>query len=147
MPFTTLGKSDPGRLPQDLLVLFIPARHKHDMRGIRMDITISDFGNLGKKVILVGKLDIAGAERIDLPLAAVAGTRQSIVVDMMGVDFIASIGIRHLVMAAKAVARGNGKFLLLNPTPLVTEVLKTAGLEQLLPIVRSEDEALAVLAG
>ena len=112
-----------------------------------MDITISDFGNLGKKVILVGKLDIAGAERIDLPLAAVAGTRQSIVVDMMGVDFIASIGIRHLVMAAKAVARGNGKFLLLNPTPLVTEVLKTAGLEQLLPIVRSEDEALAVLAG
>jgi len=112
-----------------------------------MDITISEFGNIGKKVTLIGKLDIRGAEDIELPLATVAGTRQSIVVDMMGVDFIASIGIRHLVLAAKAVARGDGKFLLLNPTPLVTEVLMTAGLQQLLPIVRSEDEALAVLGG
>src|SRR5262249_51059528 len=108
---------------------------------------ISEFGNHGKKVTLVGKLDIAGAESIDLPLATVAGKRQSIVVDMMGGDFIASISIRHLVMAAKAVAGGGGKFLLLNPTPLVTEVLITAGLQELLPIVRSEDEALAVLAG
>ena len=112
-----------------------------------MDITVSEFGKVGKKVTLVGKLDIAGAERIELPLAAAAGSRQSLVVDMMGVDFIASIGIRHLVLAAKAVARGNGKFVLLNPTPLVTEVLVTAGLEQLLPIVRSEDEARAALGG
>ena len=71
-----------------------------------MDITVSEFGKAGKKVTLVGKLDIAGAERIELPLATAAGSRQSIVVDMMGVDFIASIGIRHLVLAAKAVARG-----------------------------------------
>jgi anti-anti-sigma factor len=112
-----------------------------------MQITISEFGGVGKKITLVGKLDIAGAETIDLPLATVAGTRTSIVIDMMRVDFIASIGIRHLVMAAKAVARGAGKLVLLDPTPLVTEVLVTSGLQDLLPIVRSEDEARAVLAG
>ena len=112
-----------------------------------MQITISEFGAVGTKVTLVGKLDIRGAEEIEIPLATVAGTRQSVVVDMIGVDFIASIGIRHLVLAAKAVARGAGKLVLLNPTPLVTEVLITAGLEQLLPIVRSEDEALAALRG
>jgi len=112
-----------------------------------MQITISEFGATGKRVTLVGKLDIIGAEVIDLPLAAVAGTRQSVVVDMAAVDFIASIGIRHLVLAAKAIARGDAKLVLLNPTPLVTEVLVTAGLEQLLPIVRSEDEALAALRG
>jgi len=112
-----------------------------------MQITISEFGAVGTKVTLVGKLDIRGAEEIEIPLATVAGTRQSVVVDMIGVDFIASIGIRHLVLAAKAVARGAGKLVLLNPTPLVTEVLVTAGLEQLLPIVRSEDEALAALRG
>src|SRR5262245_2843391 len=121
--------------------------HESCVRASQMDITISEFGNGGKKVTLVGKLDIAGAARIELPLATVAGSRQNVVVDMIGVDFIASIGIRHLVMAAKAVARGRGKFLLLNPTPLVTEVLTTAGLDQLLPIVRSEDEAIAVLGG
>jgi anti-sigma B factor antagonist len=112
-----------------------------------MQITISDFGGLGKKIALVGKLDIAGAEAIGLPLAAIAGTKTSIVVDMIGVDFIASIGIRHLVMAAKSVARGTGRLVLLDPNPMVTEVLAASGLEDLLPIVRSEDEALAVLSG
>jgi anti-anti-sigma factor len=112
-----------------------------------MKITISEFGGVGTKVTLVGKLDIAGAETIGLPLATVAGTRTSIVIDMMGVDFIASIGIRHLVMAAKAVARGPGKLVLFDPTPLVTEVLVTSGLDDFLPIVRSEDEARAMLTG
>jgi anti-anti-sigma factor len=112
-----------------------------------MKITISEFGDLGTKITLVGKLDIAGAGAVDLPLATVAGTRRNIVVDMVGVDFIASIGIRHLVMAAKAVARGAGKLVLLDPSPLVTDVLITAGLDDFLPIVRSEDEARAVLAG
>jgi len=111
-----------------------------------MDIRVSEFGDVGTRVVLVGKLDIAGAEKIDTPLAAVAGTRGNIVVDMAGVSFIASIGIRHLVMAAKAVARRSGKLVLLAPNPLVTDVLVNAGLEDLLPIVRSEDEARAALA-
>jgi anti-anti-sigma factor len=106
-----------------------------------MEIIIADLGQTTKKVTLVGRLDITGAEKIGLPLAAAAGARGNIMVDMMGVDFIASIGIRHLVMAAKAVARGSGKLVLLDPTPMVTEVLVVAGLEQLLPIVRSEEEA------
>src|SRR5215813_2063094 len=112
-----------------------------------MQISISDFDSMIKRVTLVGKLDIMGAEVIGLPLAAVAGARGNIVVDMAGVDFIASIGIRHLVMAAKAIARGAGKMVLLSPTPMVTEVLHVSGLEQILPIVKSEDEARAFFAG
>lgn len=112
-----------------------------------MEVTISDFGGVAKKVALVGKLDIAGAEAVGLPLAAIAGTKTNIVVDMVGVDFIASIGIRYLVMAAKAVARGAGRLVLLDPNPLVTDVLVTSGLEDILPIVRSEGEALAALGG
>ena len=112
-----------------------------------MKITVSEFNHIATKVTLAGKLDIAGAEVIDLPLASVAGQRRNIVVDMSAVDFIASIGIRHLVMAAKTVARGAGKLVLLNPTPFVTEVLTTTGLETILPIVRTEAEALAALDG
>ena len=108
-----------------------------------MEITITDFSDTIKKVTLVGKLDIMGAEQIGLPLAAVAGSRSNLVIDMIGVDFIASIGIRHLVMAAKTVARGTGKLVLLAPNPMVTEILVIAGLDQLLPIVRSEGEARA----
>ena len=111
-----------------------------------MQVTISEFGEAGKKVVLVGKLDIVGAQKIALPLATVAGLKCDIVVDMVGVDFIASIGIRHLVIAARTVARGACKLVLLDPNPLVTEVFRTAGLQDLLPIVRSEDEARDALA-
>ena len=111
-----------------------------------MDITITDFGNVGKKVTLTGKLDIVGAQKIEMPLATLAGTRSSIVIDMVGVDFIASIGIRQLVMAAKPVARGSGRLVLLGPTPFVTEVLETTGLLDLLPIVRSDEEAMSALS-
>jgi anti-anti-sigma factor len=109
-----------------------------------MEITVSDFGSTAKKVTLVGKLDIEGAQKIELPLAVIAGSKSDVLVDMVGVDFIASIGIRHLVMASKSVARGAAKLVLLAPNPMVTEVLVVSGLEQILPIVRSEDEALAV---
>ena len=112
-----------------------------------MQITISDLGDSTKKVTLVGKLDIAGAAEIETPMSVVAGTRGNVMVDMTGVDFIASIGIRHLVIAAKAIARGAGKLVLLDPTPMVTEVLAMAGLQQILPIARSEDEARAMFAG
>ena len=111
-----------------------------------MEITVSDFGEMGKLVTLVGRLDILGAEKIDLPLAVVAGSRTSIVIDMGAVDFIASIGIRHLVLAAKTVARNSRILVLLNPKPLVSDVLLTAGLQTILPIVRSQQEAEATLS-
>jgi len=116
------------------------------MRDQAVEIRVSDFGDIGTRVVLVGKLDIAGAEKIELPLATVAGARGKIVIDMTGVSFISSIGIRHLVMAANAVASRSGKLVLLAPNPLVTDVLVNAGLEDLLPIVRSEDEARIVLS-
>jgi anti-anti-sigma factor len=112
-----------------------------------MKIAISEFNGVATKVTLAGKLDIAGAEVIGLPLASVAGQRRNVVIDMSAVDFIASIGIRHLVMAAKTVSRGAGKLVLLNPTPFVMEVLTNTGLETILPIVRTEAEALVALDG
>jgi anti-sigma B factor antagonist len=112
-----------------------------------MKIDISEFGNIGTKITLVGRLDIVGAEKVNLPLATVAGTGGNIVVDMSGVDFLASTGIRHLAMAARTVARGSGKLVLFDPSPMVTAMLITLGLDDVLPIVRSEDEARAVFAG
>jgi anti-sigma B factor antagonist len=112
-----------------------------------MEITICDFGDVGKRVTFIGRLDILGAEKIDLSLAVVAGSRTNIVVDMAGVDFIASIGIRHLVLAAKTVARSSRTLVLLNPQPLVSDVLTVAGLQTILPIVHSEEEAQAALSG
>ena len=110
-----------------------------------MEIIVSELGDAIKKIKLVGRLDIDGAAAIEGPLADLARSKGNIVIDMSNVAFIASIGLRHLVMAAKAVARNAGKILLLDPNPLVTEVLEVSGLQSILPIVRSEQEALAAL--
>jgi anti-anti-sigma factor len=66
------------------------------------------------------------------------------VVDMTRLDSITSIGIRHLVSAARTLGRRRGRPLLLSPNPLVTKILMAAHVCDLLPIVRSEDEARAV---
>jgi anti-anti-sigma factor len=110
-----------------------------------MQITIvDDAGNIAK-VVLNGKLDISGAEKIALPLATLAGGKSGIVLDMTEVSFLASIGIRHLVLASKALARRGGRLVLLNPNPLVTDVLTTSGVVDLMAIAHSEAEAAAAL--
>jgi len=100
-----------------------------------MQVTIDDLGATAR-VVLTGRLDIAGADQVALPLATVSGTKNDILVDMSGVTFIASIGLRHLVSAAKAVARRGGSLKLINPNPVVVEVVTAAGLAQMLPIER-----------
>lgn len=110
-----------------------------------MQISISDDDVQLARVVLVGRLDIQGAEAISLPLATLAGGKQNIMIDMSGVSFLASIGIRHLVSATKALARRGGRLILVSPTTVVSEVLTTAGLSSMFAIVASENEARALL--
>lgn len=98
-----------------------------------MEIAINDAGSAAT-VTLTGRFDISGAESIGVPLATLSGSKQRILIDMAGVTFIASIGLRHLVSAAKTVQRRGGSLTLLNPNAVVTEVITASGLTELLPI-------------
>ncbi len=112
-----------------------------------MQIVIDDEGGSVARVSLVGKLDIQGAEIVALPLATVSGGKQNVLIDMSGVSFIASIGIRHLVSAAKALSRKGGQLILISPTDIVESVLTTAGITSMIPTVGSESEARALIGG
>jgi anti-sigma B factor antagonist len=102
-----------------------------------MQIAINDAGTTAT-VTLTGRLDILGAEAVALPLAALSGSKSGLFIEMTGVTFIASIGLRHLVAAAKAVGRRGGRLVLLNPNPAVAEVITTSGLADLLKIERGD---------
>ena len=110
-----------------------------------MQISVNDEGQTAR-VALAGRLDINGAQVIELPLATLSGAKQNILIDMSQVSFLASIGIRHLVSATKAVARRGGQLILVGPQDMVREVLVTAGLASVLPMVGNESEARALLA-
>lgn len=100
-----------------------------------MQITIDDSGAKAT-VVLNGRLDILGADVIALPLATLSGSKEAVFIDMAGVTFVASIGLRELVSAAKAIARRGGRLVLLRPQAPVADVIVTSGLSDLLQIER-----------
>ena len=93
------------------------------------------------KLNLAGRLDMEGAQKIDLKFSAYASSQRAVIVDLAAVSFLASIGIRTLVVTAKTMNSRGGKMVLLNPDSNVTKVLETAGIDALIPIFRSLDAA------
>jgi anti-sigma B factor antagonist len=110
-----------------------------------MHISILEDAGPTAKVSLTGKLDIAGADVVALPLATLSGSKRGLLIDMSGVTFISSIGIRHLVSASKALMRRGGRLVLLKPNETVVDVLLAAGVSDLMTIVQSEAEAVAAV--
>jgi anti-anti-sigma factor len=108
--------------------------------------TLSDDGSTAR-IALTGKLDIQGADVIAIPLAALSGAKKNVVIDMSGVNFIASIGIRHLVSATKTLSRRGGRLVLLKCTAPVFEILQTSGITSLIATATSEDEVRGLLGG
>ena len=96
-------------------------------------------------VVLAGRLDMMGADKIDLQFSAIAGSHRGVIVDMEAVEFLASIGIRTLLINAKTVQRRGGKLVLVAPQPDVMTVLKAMHVLDLLPVVASQTEASALI--
>jgi len=97
------------------------------------------------KVILDGSMDIAGAAAIDMRMNLVAGSSRKVLVDLEKVSFIGSMGLRTLILPARAVTSRGGKILIFGPTPLVSDILKTSGLDTVVPIYHDYQAALDAL--
>jgi len=110
-----------------------------------MPIAIEDLDGSITKVILSGRIDIAGAHAIDMPMSVIAGSRRSVVIDLSGVDFMASMGLRTLVVTAKSIISKKGRVVLLAPQPAVQEVIHTSGIDDLIPIHTDEVAAIAAV--
>lgn len=111
--------------------------------GMQIDAEHLQSGIL--KITLIGRLDVQGADEIDLRFAGLAARQKAVIVDMREVSFLASIGIRTLLLSAKAIAKRGGKMALLDPDPTVTRSLEMAGIDALIPICRSLEQAQATV--
>lgn len=93
-----------------------------------------------------GRLDIMGVNAIDVKFAGYcSGENVRVLVDLSGVDFMASIGIRLLTSNAKSLLSRGGKMVLLNPSPDVRGVLEMTGIPSVIPLYDSLESAQAVL--
>jgi anti-anti-sigma factor len=98
------------------------------------------------KVILDGRLDIEGAAAVDLPMNVIAGSRKAVLVDLQNVSFLGSMGLRALVAPARAIKGRGGKIVLFGPNESVEKVLKSSGIDTLIPIHHELQSALSALA-
>src|SRR5271166_6542839 len=97
------------------------------------------------KVVLDGRLDIEGAAAVDLRMNVIAGSKKAVLIDLQKVSFLGSMGLRALVAPARAIKSRGGKVVLFGPNELVEKVLKTSGMETLIPIHHNFDNAIAAL--
>jgi anti-anti-sigma factor len=111
-----------------------------------MELQYSELANNIRLIKLDGKLDITGVGQIETPFAAYcAGDGVRVVVDLTGVDFLASIGIRFLTLTAKSIMSRGGKIVLLNPMPDVQHVLEITGIPEIIPIYSHLESAETIL--
>jgi anti-anti-sigma factor len=111
-----------------------------------MKFTVEQLSSEVTKVDLDGPLDSKGTGAIDVQFADVANAKKSVVVDLSKVNFVASIGIRTLLIAAKAVQMKGRKLVLLSPVPSVENALRVSGIADLIPIFISLDAAIDAVA-
>ena len=111
-----------------------------------MEMSVEELPGGATLAVLRGRLDVAGASAIELKFSATAGARKALIVDLSGVGFIASMGMRLLLLVGKTMAARGGKMALLAPLPDVASVLHTAGIDTVIPICATRDAAVASVA-
>lgn len=98
------------------------------------------------ELALVGKLDIAGVHAVDMKFHLnTAARRKPTLVDLSQLEMITSLGIGLIISCGRSLLRHGPKMVLFNPQPAVEEVINAIGLGEAIPIVRSREEALAIL--
>jgi anti-anti-sigma factor len=111
-----------------------------------MELQYSELENKIRLLKLTGILDIVGVGEIETRFTEYcAGENTRVIVDLSEVDFLASIGIRLLMLNAKSISSRGGRMVLLCPQPDVKSVLEITGIPAIIPIYDGLESAETVL--
>jgi anti-anti-sigma factor len=101
-----------------------------------MPIDFEDSNNDLRYIRLSGRLDILGTGEVETKFAALAATsKYRLVVDLSGVSFLASIGIRAIITNAKAQQQRGGRMVLfVGDNATVAKTIEATGIDTLVPM-------------
>ena len=112
-----------------------------------MEFRTTDLGDV-TCVALEGRLDTAGVGLIETRFTAtVVPVGLPTALDLSGVTFVSSMGLRLLIGTARALALRKARLVAFAAQPLVAESLELAGIGDLLTLVPDEAQALGLLRG
>ena len=110
-----------------------------------MDMQVQDSEGGVTRVVLEGRFDIAGAQKVDLRFSVLAGSAKALVVDMAKVSFLASLGVRTLMLTAKQLMRRNAVMAVCGADENVENVLRSTGFDEIVDLYPDFATALAAL--
>ncbi len=105
-----------------------------------MEMQLADLETGILKIMLSGRLDIDGSLKIDEAFQSAVEGNKHVVVDLSDVSFLASLGIRTLVIGAKRAASNGGKLVVLSPQRNVERVLRESNVDTIVPIIRDAQD-------
>ena len=83
-----------------------------------------------------GKLTVQTAPDLEAAIDAAPAEACDLAIELSGVDYVSSAGLRVFVAAQKLAMRRGGTFRLLHPRDEVMEVLEMTGLSEVLDVER-----------
>ncbi len=112
------------------------------------DITLTLLDSTDKAAIvaLSGHLGLDATQKIEKKIKkATSGTRKSSIVDLSGVTFMSSYGVRMFLDILQALEKDGKKLCLVNPKPEVKEVLVACEMDTMAGLFETKEAALASL--
>ena len=97
---------------------------------------------------LQGRLDNATSQAFEANALGVIGAGgRSLLIDLAGLDYISSAGLRVALTVAKRMKAAGGRLGFCSPSPPVAEVFEISGVDAIVEIYPDPETAAAALAG
>ncbi len=109
-----------------------------------MDMNVTETADGVTHVALDGRFDIAGAQQVDARFQEVAEKAKILVIDLSKVSFLASLGVRTLMVSARTIIRRGAHIAVAGASESVEKVLRLTGFDELVGIY--PDAAAATVA-
>ena len=95
-----------------------------------------------------GRIDFAGAQVLEgalAPALAQDGPVRGIVIDLAGVDYISSVGLRVLMVAAKAMRARKASIAVASLQPVVAEIFEISRFHHVVDVRGRVRDAIAAV--
>ena len=106
-----------------------------------MEITTQNQGDI-TIINIAGRLDASNAEEAERTILAAESDDSKIVLNMEHLEYISSAGLRVLLLSAKKVHSGHGKFCVVALSKPVLEVFEISGFASIFEIADTVENGI-----
>lgn len=86
------------------------------------------------ELIVQGRLDTNTAPELETKLKQVAAEAQTLYLNLAGIEYVSSAGLRVILLAHKLMLPTGGKMILKSPSTFCRQVLEATGMDGILTI-------------